>query len=194
MTLQQKLLAKQSKKGFTLVELVVVIAILGILAAIAIPAVIGIISSANESQAKSDASSVNTACKNLYAEVVAGTVNASNKGSLTSAVTLATITGYNATTTAADCDSTNLGLPKANAAASSRKHAALSLTVKHALEYAGLTNLSNKLSDFCYDAAGDGTIYAKVDNSKPTNSPGTTTAATYSDVADTTTMSDLNYK
>ena len=36
MTLQQKLLAKKSKKGFTLVELVVVIAILAILAAIAI--------------------------------------------------------------------------------------------------------------------------------------------------------------
>ena len=34
MTLQQKLLAKKSKKGFTLVELVVVIAILAILAAI----------------------------------------------------------------------------------------------------------------------------------------------------------------
>lgn len=42
MTLQQKLLAKKSKKGFTLVELVVVIAILAILAAIAIPMVVNI--------------------------------------------------------------------------------------------------------------------------------------------------------
>ena len=61
MTLQQKLLAKQSKKGFTLVELVVVIAILAILAAIAIPAVIGIINSATQSGGASDASTLNNA-------------------------------------------------------------------------------------------------------------------------------------
>ena len=83
MTLQQKLLAKQSKKGFTLVELVVVIAILGILAAIAIPAVIGIINSANESQAKSDASVIDHACKDYYSEVVGGTLNAANPGKVT---------------------------------------------------------------------------------------------------------------
>ena len=72
MTLQQKMLAKQSKKGFTLVELVVVIAILAILAAIAIPAVIGIINSANESQTASDAATVDNACKTYFAGIVAG--------------------------------------------------------------------------------------------------------------------------
>ena len=72
MTLQQKLLAKQSKKGFTLVELVVVIAILGILAAIAIPSVIAIINSANESSAQTDAATVDAACKDYYSVCVAG--------------------------------------------------------------------------------------------------------------------------
>ena len=171
MTLQQKLLAKQSKKGFTLVELVVVIAILGILAAIAIPAVIGIISSANESQAKSDASSVNTACKNMYAEIVSGTINASNQGSI------ATLpTGFT--------------MPAANAAASTRKTAALASTVQMALEYAGLTALANKVGDFRYDPSGDGTIYADVDQSKGTakDTNGWATLAT------TTTMTNLNYK
>ena len=151
MTLQQKLLAKQSKKGFTLVELVVVIAILGILAAIAIPAVIGIISSANESQAKSDASSVNTACKNMYAEIVSGTINASNKGNIK-----------------ADGSDGYPELPAANGAASSRKTIALTTTVAQALQYAGLyESLNNKVGDFCYLTAGpDSTIYAKVDKSK----------------------------
>ncbi len=171
MTLQQKLLAKQSKKGFTLVELVVVIAILGILAAIAIPAVIGIINSANESQAKSDASSVNAACKNLYAEVIAGTVNASNAGKIVA----------------------TSKLPAADAKASDRKTKALSLTVNEALEYAGLTNLGNKVGDFVYDSKGDGTIYADVDKSKPTNTPGTTTAATYTALDKTTTFASLNF-
>ena len=39
MTMMQKVQAKKSKKGFTLVELVIVIAILAILAAIAIPVI-----------------------------------------------------------------------------------------------------------------------------------------------------------
>ena len=139
MTLQQKLLAKQSKKGFTLVELVVVIAILGILAAIAIPAVIGIINSANESQAKSDASVIDHACKDYYSEVVGGTLNASNPGKVTSDT-----------------------LPAANASTSAKKTAALACTVQGALEYAGVSStLATKITDFGYDA--DGNVFAVVD-------------------------------
>ena len=69
MTLRQKVLAKQSKKGFTLVELVVVIAILAILAAIAIPAVVGIIDNAQKSAKRSNASELDAAAKKLYAGV-----------------------------------------------------------------------------------------------------------------------------
>ena len=78
MTLQQKLLAKQSKKGFTLVELVVVIAILAILAAIAIPAVVGIIDNATKSAKESNASMLDAAAKKLYAGVSAGSINSSS--------------------------------------------------------------------------------------------------------------------
>ena len=79
MTLQQKMLAKQSKKGFTLVELVVVIAILAILAAIAIPAVIGIINSASNSAGDSDASTMNNACKTVYSGVKSGSITSKSK-------------------------------------------------------------------------------------------------------------------
>ena len=141
MTLQQKLLAKQSKKGFTLVELVVVIAILGILAAIAIPAVIGIINSANESQAKSDASVIDHACKDYYSEVVGGTLNSANPGKVTTDSKV---------------------LPAANASASAKKSAALNCTVQGALEYAGVSStLAGKITDFGYDA--DGNVFATVD-------------------------------
>ena len=124
MTLQQKLLAKKSKKGFTLVELVVVIAILGILAAIAIPAVIGIINSAQASQRQSDAASLDTACNDFYAGVVSGVINEKNKGKL---------------------DTT---LPAADAAASTRKTSAQALTAADAIKYSGLDTLLNKSSDF----------------------------------------------
>lgn len=167
MTLQQKLLAKQSKKGFTLVELVVVIAILGILAAIAIPAVIGIINSANESQAKTDAATLDAACKDYYAEVVAGTINQTANGKIT--------------------DTTEKGLlPKATDGASARKSAAAKITIKGALMYAGVeSNLKDKLGDFTYDA--DGTIFAKVDKSR-------TASATAKTLTLATPLGDLGYK
>lgn len=122
MTLQQKMLAKQSKKGFTLVELVVVIAILAILAAIAIPAVIGIINSATSSAGDSDASTLNNGCKTVYSGVKSGTITnedkdnagvtitwaaakgASNKDrtSRANAVTVAQVQAYNGTSLSYD--------------------------------------------------------------------------------------------
>ena len=149
MTLQQKLLAKQSKKGFTLVELVVVIAILGILAAIAIPAVIGIINSANESQGKTDAASLSNACKTYFAGIVAGQINAENPGK-----------------------SKDANLPAKNASNSAKVAAALKCTVEGACQYNGLTDLQNKVDDFVVDKS-TGTIYYKNDGNKPDGATGT---------------------
>ena len=63
MTMQQKLQAKKSKKGFTLVELVIVIAILAILAAIAIPVITTTINSSKLSTMESDKATVNMLLK-----------------------------------------------------------------------------------------------------------------------------------
>ncbi len=107
MTLQQKLLAKQSKKGFTLVELVVVIAILAILAAIAIPAVIGIINSATQSGGASDASTLNNACKSTYASIKSGAINNDDStypdGTKITFATAKTASASQKATAAADC-------------------------------------------------------------------------------------------
>jgi len=138
MTLQQKLLAKKSKKGFTLVELVVVIAILGILAAIAIPAVIGIINSAQASQRKSDAASIDTACNDFYAGVVSGVINEQNKGGKVTAT-----------------------LPNATDGATARKTGALALTAADAIKYSGLDSLIGKGTDFGY---ADGHVYSTDDS------------------------------
>lgn len=59
---KMKLIEKQNnKKGFTLIELVIVIAILAILALILIPAMSGYIGSANTSKYQADARSIYTA-------------------------------------------------------------------------------------------------------------------------------------
>lgn len=131
MTLQQKMLAKQSKKGFTLVELVVVIAILAILAAIAIPAVVGIINNANESAGQSNAASVDNACKTYYAGVRSGSINKSS-----------TLPGGGSVTAAADKGASDkLKLSAAKAA-----------KVSDAQKYSGLNVSSDNL---CYYSTND---------------------------------------
>lgn len=62
---------KNSKKGFTLVELVVVIAILAILAAIAIPVVNSVINTASKNGALTNAQSVELAIKQCQANIAA---------------------------------------------------------------------------------------------------------------------------
>ena len=145
MTLQQKLLAKQSKKGFTLVELVVVIAILAILAAIAIPAVIGIINSASESQGASDASTLNSACKTFYAGIQSGTINKASKDSSGGDVTV---------------KGSNANVPEKGASQTVRQDAANDAQVQDACAYSGLytgkMGNSDPLKNFY--VAKDGTI------------------------------------
>lgn len=66
-----KAITKNSKKGFTLVELVIVIAILAILAAIAIPVVNSIINTASKNGALSNAETIELAVKECQADIAA---------------------------------------------------------------------------------------------------------------------------
>lgn len=131
---------KNTKKGFTLVELVVVIAILSIIAAIAIPGIITIINSASQSDADNRADELNKACKEYYTLVQAGSINNVNRGS-----------------------STQTSLPAAYASSSKRRIAAKRATVINACEYAEINGIINDINSgsnsFVYDPS-DGTIYA----------------------------------
>lgn len=63
---------KRSQKGFTLTELIVVIAILGVLAAVVTPSVLGYITDARDSADKMNASTLDSTVKRLVAK---GTLN-----------------------------------------------------------------------------------------------------------------------
>ena len=77
---KEKVLGK-SKKGFTLVELCIVIAVLAIIAAIAIPMVFNVINAANTSADKANALSVEDAIKLAKSELAAGKVNETDTAS-----------------------------------------------------------------------------------------------------------------
>ena len=139
---------KKCKKGFTLVELVVVIAVLGIIAAIATPFVMNLIHDAAVTAEKSDASSLNQACREYYSAIISGVVN--------------NVSTHN---------STQGGLPDPNSGSFSKLTAARAATPIYACEYAGLHDIKSKIgaadSPYVYDA--DGNIFASYDRTDLTN-------------------------
>lgn len=170
MTLQQKLLAKKSKKGFTLVELVVVIAILAILAAIAIPMVVNIIQSATNSSGASNASTLSQQCKNVYAGVKSGTIN--NDESTNS-------------------DGTNITWAAAKTAtASAKQTAADAVTVADVMTYSGLN--FDITDDYYYcTTAVTGVAVGDIAYSDTGSAPTTPANAAYAQLATGTTLGTI---
>lgn len=90
---EEIIMKSKKKKGFTLVELIAVIAILGILAAVIVPRVTGYSDRARASKEKANAASIINAIEIYNAEA-----STSKRIVFDSATTLATITGATATT------------------------------------------------------------------------------------------------
>lgn len=170
MTLQQKLLAKKSKKGFTLVELVVVIAILAILAAIAIPMVVNIIQSATNSSGASNASTLSQQCKNVYAGVKSGTINNDeSKNSDGTAITWAA--------------------PKASTA-TTKQSKANGVSVQQVMVYSGL-NFDISADYYYCTTAATGVAVGDIAYSDTGSAPKTPANSAYSKLAITTTLGTI---
>ena len=139
----RKYVSRNSKKAFTLVELVVVIAILAVLAAIAIPTIIGIINSASKSQVDTDAASIDAAVKEFHAGVTSGMIHSGNLPSSVSVVgTFPAAGGGNSV---------------------KNSYANNTATLKQAMQYAGIwdkLNVGLEGGNFGY---ADGDVVAAVD-------------------------------
>jgi type IV pilus assembly protein PilA len=112
----------QDEKGFTLIELLVVILIIGILAAIALPAFLNQRSKAQDSTAKSDVRTAQTALETWYTDNqtyvgatggAAGTlvgIEPALKNANVLDVTGASATGYTVTVTSKSSDATKYSI------------------------------------------------------------------------------------
>ncbi len=133
-----------SKKGFTLIELVVVIAILAILAAIAVPAVITIVNNASASSQLTEATTIDQCCKTYYEQVKTGMI----------------------TKESFSADQSGDNIPPKLSSLRNKAVLAKNCTVGGALEYNGLyAKFVGNLDEFAYD--GSGNVVAVIDGNVP---------------------------